>query len=71
MLVLLAGAILLLSVGAGALAAPANDPSGPGLFTDSAVQDGMERGGDPTILRTRYVDVRFDLLIGREGSPVS
>jgi hypothetical protein len=71
MLVLLAGASLLLSVGASAFAAPANDPSGVGLFTDSAVQGDIERGGDPTILRTRYVDVRFDLLAGRDGSPVS
>jgi hypothetical protein len=70
MLVLLAGASLLLAVGTSAFAARANDQSGVGLFTEAAVQGGNERDDDLTVLRSRYVKVRFDLLVGRDGSPV-
>jgi hypothetical protein len=69
MRVLLVGVFLLPSVGASVFAAPIGSLFGDGLFVDSTVQGDIAWDGDPTVLRTRYVDVRFELLVRPDGSP--
>ncbi len=51
------------------IASPANDEPGPNLFIDAAVEGGLDRRGDPTIIRTRLVDINFDLLGGAYAAP--
>lgn len=48
----------MLGMGSGATAASA----GEGLFTDSSTAGDLDVSNDPTIVRSRYVNIRFDLL---------
>ena len=59
--------VVSLPMGASAIAAPPSE--GSYLFSDSAIEGGLEIAGDPTIVRTRFVNVNFDLLGGADALP--
>ncbi len=48
-------------------ASPANGEPGAGLFIDSPIEGDLDRSGDPTIIRARFVDINFDLLAAADA----
>lgn len=50
---------------------PASDNERPILFMDSANQGSISTSGDPIVVRSRFVRVNFDLLLGEDGTPES
>ena len=59
--------VMPLATGPSSIAAPSLD--GPYLFTDTAIEEDLDTAGDPTIIRTRFVSVNFDLLGGADTLP--
>ena len=60
---------MLLSLGAGAIAAPPDQ--GGGLFADVAVEGSSAPLDDPKIVRTRLVEPNFALLGGTDDAPAA
>ena len=60
------GPIIVMPLATGPSAIAASPLDGHCLFTDSAIQGALGTAGDPTIIRTRFVSVNFDLLGGAD-----
>jgi hypothetical protein len=65
----LAIAVGLLVLGSGAVSAREGQPAPRGLFTDSPVRANIERSTEPAVVRSRYVALNLDLLLGADGMP--
>jgi hypothetical protein len=65
----LAVAVVLLALGSSAVAALEGEQASKGLFAASGVRGTIDRSGEPTVIRARYVDPNLDLLLGADGTP--
>jgi len=65
----MAVAVVLLAMGSSVRIALGGEPGDQGLFIASAEQGSIDRAGEPTVLRSRYVDISLDLLLGEDGAP--
>ena len=65
----LAVAVALVVLGSSVVTALEGEPASKGLFATSGVRATIDRAGEPTIIRTRYVDPNLELLLGEDGAP--
>lgn len=65
----LAVAAVLLVLGSSAVTALEGDPPSKGLFATSAAQGSIDRSGEPTVIRSRVVEINLDLLLRADGAP--
>ncbi len=61
--------VVLLTLGSSAITALGGEPGDQGLFAASVVGGSIDRAGDPTIIRSRYVDLNLGLLFDEDGAP--
>jgi hypothetical protein len=65
----LAVAAVLLALGSSAVTALEAEPASKGLFATPASQGSIDRSGEPTVIRSRYVGLNLGLLLGADGAP--
>lgn len=59
---------VMLDLAPSTIAAPANRQEAD-LFTDAVIEGTIDKLGDPTVVRDRFVDVKFDLLLKADQLP--
>ena len=65
----LAVAVVLLVLGSSVVTALEGEPASKGLFAASGVRAAIDRAGEPTTIRTRYVQPNLELLLDQDGAP--